>query len=94
MGIEEEIDFYLTPEELASYKEVIMEEYSIIVSNEEEFIRTDSIPDNQKIQKLNEILDLFVIEGTDSVSILKVESLVEIIIIKILIDKMYLNKNV
>jgi len=94
MGIEEEIDFYLTPEELASYKEVIMEEYSIIVSNEEEFIRTDSIPDNQKIQKLNEILDLFVIEGTDSVSILKVESLVEIIIIKILIEKMYLNNNV
>lgn len=93
MGIEEEIDFHLTPEELASYKEVIMEEYSAIISNEEEFIRTDSIPDNQKIQKLNEILDLFVIEGTDGISILKVESLIEIIIIKVLIDKMYLNRN-
>ena len=87
MGIEDEIDFEMSAEDLQLYRDTILGEYLIIFSNKEIFIRTDKVQDGRKVQKLYEILDLFMLEGTDEEILLDIESLIDVLTIKILVEK-------
>lgn len=87
MEFEGEIDFEMSAEELQLYKDTIIGEYFTIFSNKEIFIRTDKVKDGRKVQKLYEILDLFLLEGMDEETLFSIESLIDVLTIKILVEK-------
>ena len=87
MGFEEEIDFEMSAEDLQLYKDTVIGDYFTIFSNKEIFIRTDKVNDGRKVQKLYEILDLFILEGMEDETIDQIESLIDVLTIKILVEK-------
>jgi hypothetical protein len=87
MGFEEEIDFEMSAEDLQLYKDTVTSEYFTIFANKEVFVKTDKINDGRKVQKLYEILDLFILEGMQDETINQIESLIDVLTIKILIEK-------
>jgi len=87
MGFEDEIDFEMSAEELQLYKDTVTGEYFTIFSNKEVFVKTDKINDGRKVQKLYEILDLFILEGMQDETIDQIESLIDVLTIKILVEK-------
>jgi hypothetical protein len=87
MGFEEEIDFEMSAEDLQLYKDTVTSEYFTIFANKEVFVKTDKINDGRKVQKLYEILDLFILEGMQDETIDQIESLIDVLTIKILVEK-------
>lgn len=87
MGFEEEIDFEMSAEDLQLYKDTVTSEYFTIFANKEVFVKTDKINDGKKVQKLYEILDLFILEGIQDETIDQIESLIDVLTIKILVEK-------
>jgi hypothetical protein len=87
MGFEDEIDFEMSAEDLQLYRDTVASEYLTIFSNKEIFVKTDKINDGRKIQKLYEILDLFILEGKEGETIDQIESLIDILTIKVLLEK-------
>jgi len=87
MGFEEEIDFEMSAEDLQLYKDTVTSEYFTIFSNKEIFVKTDKVNDGRKVQKLYEILDLFILEGMQAETIGQIESLIDALTIKILVEK-------
>ena len=87
MGFEEEIDFEMSAEDLQLYKDTVTSEYFTIFANKEVFVKTDKINDGRKVQKLYEILDLFILEGIQDETIDQIESLIDVLTIKILVEK-------
>lgn len=87
MGFEEEIDFGMSADDLQLYKDTVTNEFFTIFANKESFVRTDKINDGRKVQKLYEILDLFILEGIQNETINKIESLISVLTIKILVEK-------
>jgi hypothetical protein len=87
MGFEEEIDFEMSAEDLQLYKDTVISEYFTIFANKEVFVKTDKINDGRKVQKLYEILDLFILEGMQDETIDQIESLIDVLTIKILVEK-------
>lgn len=69
-------------EEIEIYRSVIEKEYSIIFDNLETFIKYDKISDLQKVSKLQEIFDFFMLEDKDYSELEKINSIIEIISIK------------
>ena len=69
-------------EEIEIYRSVIEKEYSIIFYNLETFIKYDKISDLQKVSKLQEIFDFFMLEDKDYSELEKINSIIEIISIK------------
>ena len=69
-------------EEIEIYRSVIEKEYSIIFENLETFIKYDKISDLQKVSKLQEIFDFFMLEDKDYSELEKINSIIEIISIK------------
>ena len=87
MGFEEEIDFEMSAEDLQLYKDTVISEYFTIFANKEVFVKTDKINDGRKVQKLYEILDLFILEGMQDETIDQIGSLIDVLTIKILVEK-------
>ena len=69
-------------EEIEIYRSVLEKEYSIIFDNLETFIKYDKISDLQKVSKLQEIFDFFMLEDKDYSELEKINSIIEIISIK------------
>ena len=69
-------------EEIEIYRSVLEKEYSIIFENLETFIKYDKISDLQKVSKLQEIFDFFMLEDKDYSELEKINSIIEIISIK------------
>jgi hypothetical protein len=65
----------------------VTSEYFTIFANKEVFVKTDKINDGRKVQKLYEILDLFILEGIQDETIDQIESLIDVLTIKILVEK-------
>ena len=87
MEFEDEIDFGMSAEDLQLYKDAVTSEYFTIFSNKEIFVKTDKVNDGRKIQKLYEILDLFILEGMEGETIDQIASLIDVLTIKILVEK-------
>ncbi len=69
-------------DEIEIYRSVIEKEYLVIVENLETFIKYDKITDLQKVSKLQEIFDFFLIEEREFQELEKINSIIEIISIK------------
>ncbi len=87
MNFDEELDFSMSDEEIQLYRDMVLCDYLIISANKKDFVRIDEISDSKKVKKLYEILDLFVIEGVDEEKTREIESLIDVLTIKVLINK-------
>jgi len=74
-------------EEMVIYKSIIEKEYKIITRNLEAFIKYDKITDIQKVSKLQEIFDFFMLQDREIEELEKINSIMEIISIKNLKSK-------
>ena len=74
-------------DELVIYKSLIEKEYKIIIKNLEAFIKYDKITDFQKVAKLQEIFDFFMLQDREIDDLEKINSIIEIISIKNLKSK-------
>ena len=84
--MEEEFEVRIDPGDIELYREVIHNEYQKILENKAAFIQLKGISTNLKIAKLYEIVDFFTVDETPYSMISEIESLIEIMNIKSLVE--------
>lgn len=84
--MEEEFEVRIDPGDIELYREVIHNEYQKILENKAAFIQLSGVSTNLKIAKLYEILDFFTVDEAPYRMISDIESLIEILNIKSLVE--------
>lgn len=84
--MEEEFEVRIDPGDIELYREVIHNEYQKILENKAAFIQLSGVSTNLKIAKLYEILDFFTVDEAPYRMISGIESLIEILNIKSLVE--------
>ena len=84
--MEEEFEVRIDPGDIELYREVIHNEYQKILENKAAFIQLSGVSTNLKIAKLYEILDFFTVDEAPYRMISEIESLIEILNIKSLVE--------
>lgn len=84
--MEEEFQVRIDPGDIELYRELIHREYSNILENKASFIQLRGVSTDLKIAKLYEILDFFTVDESPKEMANEVESLIEILNIKSLVE--------
>jgi hypothetical protein len=84
--MEEEFQVRIDPGDIELYRELIHTEYRDILENKAAFIQLEGVSTDLKIAKLYEILDFFTVDGSPYEMLNGVESLIEILNIKSLVE--------
>jgi len=84
--MEEEFQVRIDPGDIEIYRDLIHSEYHKILDSKAAFIQLKGVSTNLKIAKLYEILDFFVVDESPTYMIAEVESLIEILNIKSLVE--------
>ena len=84
--MEEEFQVRIDPGDIELYRELIHREYRNILENKASFIQLRGVSTDLKIAKLYEILDFFTVDESPREMSNEVESLIEILNIKSLVE--------
>ena len=84
--MEEEFQVRIDPGDIELYRELIHREYRNISENKASFIQLRGVSTDLKIAKLYEILDFFTVDESPREMSNEVESLIEILNIKSLVE--------
>ena len=84
--MEEEFQVRIDPGDIELYRELIHREYRNISENKASFIQLRGVSTDLKIAKLYEILDFFTVDESPKEMANEVESLIEILNIKSLVE--------
>lgn len=84
--MEEEFQVRIDPGDIEIYRELIHREYRNILENKASFIQLRGVSTDLKIAKLYEILDFFTVDESPKEMSNEVESLIEILNIKSLVE--------
>ena len=84
--MEEEFQVRIDPGDIELYRELIHREYRNILENKASFIQLRGVSTDLKIAKLYEILDFFTVDESPKEMSNEVESLIEILNIKSLVE--------
>jgi hypothetical protein len=84
--MEEEFQVRIDPGDIVIYRELIQDECRKILDNKAAFIQLRGVSTNLKVAKLYEILDFFVVDESPREMISEIESLIEILNIKSLVE--------
>ncbi len=84
--MEEEFEVRIDPGDIEIYRELIHSEYRRILESKAAFIQLRGVSTDLKIAKLYEILDFFLFDVDTEERLIEIESLIEFLNIKSLVE--------